>query len=57
MARRVTGTTCSTPPVHSSGREETLFTPHRYDILDPALTRPGRFDRLVRIELPDEAGA
>mmetsp|Transcript_10516 Transcript_10516/g.30731 ORF Transcript_10516/g.30731 Transcript_10516/m.30731 type:complete len:177 (-) Transcript_10516:304-834(-) len=29
---------------------------NRYDILDPALTRPGRFDRLVRIELPDEAG-
>jgi len=29
---------------------------NRYDILDPALTRPGRFDRLVRITLPDEAG-
>jgi len=29
---------------------------NRYEILDPALTRPGRFDRLVRIELPDEAG-
>lgn len=29
---------------------------NRYDILDPALTRPGRFDRLVRIDLPDEAG-
>jgi SpoVK/Ycf46/Vps4 family AAA+-type ATPase len=25
-------------------------------VLDPALTRPGRFDRLVRIDLPDEAG-
>ena len=42
------------PRVHSSGREETLFTPHRHDILDPALTRPGRFARLGRIELPDE---
>lgn len=29
---------------------------NRYEILDPALTRPGRFDRLVRINLPDEAG-
>ncbi|KAJ1459334.1 P-loop containing nucleoside triphosphate hydrolase protein [Pelagophyceae sp. CCMP2097] len=29
---------------------------NRYEILDPALTRPGRFDRLVRIGLPDEAG-
>jgi len=29
---------------------------NRYDILDPALTRPGRFDRLVRMTLPDEAG-
>uniref|UniRef100_A0A7S0IXE7 AAA+ ATPase domain-containing protein n=1 Tax=Calcidiscus leptoporus TaxID=127549 RepID=A0A7S0IXE7_9EUKA len=29
---------------------------NRYEILDPALTRPGRFDRLVRMELPDDAG-
>jgi len=29
---------------------------NRYEILDPALTRPGRFDRLVRINLPDAAG-
>jgi len=29
---------------------------NRYEILDPALTRPGRFDRIVRIPLPDEAG-
>jgi ATP-dependent 26S proteasome regulatory subunit len=29
---------------------------NRYEILDPALTRPGRFDRLVRVSLPDEAG-
>jgi len=29
---------------------------NRYEILDPALTRPGRFDRLVRMELPDEEG-
>ena len=29
---------------------------NRYEILDPALTRPGRFDRLVRINLPDASG-
>ena len=29
---------------------------NRYEILDPALTRPGRFDRLVRISLPDASG-
>lgn len=29
---------------------------NRYEILDPALTRPGRFDRVVRINLPDEEG-
>ncbi len=29
---------------------------NRYEILDPALTRPGRFDRIVRISLPDTAG-
>ena len=29
---------------------------NRYDILDDALTRPGRFDRIVRVELPDVVG-
>jgi cell division protease FtsH len=26
------------------------------DVLDPALVRPGRFDRIVRVELPDTQG-
>jgi cell division protease FtsH len=29
---------------------------NRINVLDAALTRPGRFDRIVRLELPDEAG-
>ena len=29
---------------------------NRYEILDPALTRPGRFDRSVRVDLPSESG-
>ncbi len=29
---------------------------NRRDILDPAITRPGRLDRLIRIDLPDKEG-
>jgi len=29
---------------------------NRDDMLDPALLRPGRFDRLVRVDLPDKKG-
>jgi len=29
---------------------------NRVDMLDPALLRPGRFDRQVRVELPDKEG-
>jgi len=29
---------------------------NRYDVLDDALTRPGRFDRVVRVPLPDRTG-
>ncbi|MEG6615686.1 AAA family ATPase [Peptococcaceae bacterium 1198_IL3148] len=29
---------------------------NRVDMLDPALTRPGRFDRQVKVELPDRNG-
>lgn len=29
---------------------------NRSDMLDPALTRPGRFDRIVKVDLPDKDG-
>ncbi len=29
---------------------------NRQDVLDPALTRPGRFDRTITVDLPDKAG-
>lgn len=33
-----------------------LAATNRPEILDPALTRPGRFDRRVEVELPDKKG-
>jgi cell division protease FtsH len=29
---------------------------NRKEVLDPALVRPGRFDRIIKLELPDTAG-
>ena len=34
----------------------TIAATNRIDILDPALLRPGRFDRKVTVELPDYQG-
>ena len=31
----------------------TFRTPHRPDVLDPAVIRPGRLDQLIYIPLPD----
>ncbi|MDD2431907.1 MAG: AAA family ATPase [Firmicutes bacterium] len=41
-----------------SSQEQILIigATNRIDILDPAILRPGRFDRIVRVDLPDKAG-
>lgn len=33
-----------------------LAATNRRDVLDPALVRPGRFDRIIKVTLPNEAG-
>ena len=44
--------------IDSSREVQTLIVAatNRPDILDPALLRPGRFDRIVRVDLPDKHG-
>lgn len=38
------------------GDVKIIAATNRKDILDPAIIRPGRFDRLINIPLPDEQG-
>jgi proteasome regulatory subunit len=39
-----------------SGNVKILAATNRPDMLDPALLRPGRFDRLIEVPLPDKKG-
>ena len=40
----------------SSKRVCVLAATNRRDVLDPALVRPGRFDRIIKVNLPDVHG-
>jgi cell division protease FtsH len=40
----------------SSKRVCVMAATNRKEVLDPALVRPGRFDRIIKLELPDTAG-
>ncbi len=38
------------------GEVRIIAATNRVDVLDPAIVRPGRFDRMISIPMPDEAG-
>ena len=45
---------CDLVGFYTWGHVAVLGATNRPDILDPALLRPGRFDRLIEFPLPDE---
>lgn len=38
------------------GDVKIIAATNRKDVLDPAITRPGRFDRLIKVPIPDKSG-
>jgi cell division protease FtsH len=44
------------PPLKRDWHVLYMGSTNRPDVLDPALTRPGRFDRLIQVDVPDRAG-
>jgi proteasome regulatory subunit len=38
------------------GNVRIMAATNRIDMLDPAILRPGRFDRIIEVPLPDERG-